>query len=393
MTSTFIYVTVLLHSKLRLDFYSYSTKPSFVSATLKPFWLLHNETMISNRLAIASVSLGQHPSHTLPAKIIAAAQNGISGLEVTYPDLSSYAVSVSISILDAATMIKDLCATNGIVIISLAPFENFEGHSSPLKERLAKASLWVAVARALGAEYLQVPSSYDSSSSRDRQVIVSELRQLSDVAGAAKPVIKIAYENLAWSTHCTLWQGALEIVREVGRDNFGLCLDSFHLSVALWADPFSPSGRQSNGDERLRESLKLFVETCPVEKIFYIQLSDGERLDPPYGESHPWYDPGLAVGHVWSNEARPFPLEKEYGAYMPVQAIAEAFLVDKGFSGWVSLETFDRRMREEKNGPVQNARRASKAWRHLTERLSISKPGTALGADDGSIGSTGRSFL
>jgi len=33
---------------------------------------------------------------------------------------------------------------------------------------------------------------------------------------------------------------------------------------------------------------------------------------------------------------------------MPVQSIAKAFLVDKGFSGWVSLETFDRRMREER---------------------------------------------
>ena len=334
------------------------------------------EIMISNKLAIVSVSLGQHSSHTLPHKIAAAAQNGISGLEITYPDLEFYSIGLSIPILDAALKIKDLCSENGIIVISLASFQNFEGHVSPLKERLAKASSWLAIARNLGAEYLQVPSSYDSNINGDHEVIVSELRQLSDLAGASRPVIKIAYENLAWSTHCTLWQDALKIVCEVDRDNFGLCLDSFHLSTALWADPFSLSGQQPNSNKRLEESLQLFVKNCPLDKIFYIQLSDGELLDPPYSESHPWYDRDLAVGHVWSNEARPFPLENDYGAYMPVQTIAQAFLVDKGFSGWVSLETFDRRMREEKNDPTQNARRAVSAWWHLKQRLLAANHGS-----------------
>lgn len=61
---------------------------------------------------------------------------------------------------------------------------------------------------------------------------------------------------------------------------------------------------------------------------------------------------------------------------MPVQTIAQAFLVDKGFSGWVSLETFDMRMREEKNDPTQNARRAISAWRHLKERLLAANHGS-----------------
>lgn len=134
------------------------------------------EAMISNRLAIASVSLGRHSSHTLPRKIVAAAQNGISGLESTYPDLEFYSISLSTPILDAALKIKDLCAENGILLVSLAPFENFEGHVSPLKERLAKASSWLAIARTLGAEYLQVPSTYDSNVNGDHEVIVSELR-------------------------------------------------------------------------------------------------------------------------------------------------------------------------------------------------------------------------
>jgi sugar phosphate isomerase/epimerase len=325
--------------------------------------------MLENQLAIASVSLGQHSSHTLPLKIRAAAESGFSGLEITYPDLESYAATLSCPILDAAQQVSDLCKALGILVIALVSFQNFEGNKSSLGKRLKEAARWLTIARTMKAEYLQVPSTYDRDINNDHEVIVSELRQLSDLASASKPVIKIAYENLAWSTHCTLWQDALVIVQEVNRDNFGLCLDSFHLSTALWADPFNLSGRQPHGKEGLEASLHAFVKDCPLDKIFYIQLSDGELMDPPYSEDHPWYDPKLEVGHVWSNEARPFPLETEYGAYMPVQEIAQAFLVDKGFSGWVSLETFDRRMREEVNDPIQNARRGIKAWQHLKSKL------------------------
>lgn len=329
--------------------------------------------MLKNKLAIASPSLGQHPSHTLPRKIVAAAQNGFSGLEITYPDLEFYSMVLSVSMLEGAQKIKKLCADNEIVVLSFASFQNFEGNTSPLRERLAVATEWLAITRALGAEHLQVPSSYDRTGSVDHQNIVFELRQLAELAAASSPVIKIAYENLAWSTHCTLWQEALEIVLEVARDNFGLCLDSFHIAVALWGDPFLASGRQENGDEKLEESMKAFVKTCPVNKIFYLQLSDGECMNPTYSESHPWYDTSLEPGHVWSNEARPFPLEKEYGAYMPIEVITRAFIVDIGFTGWVSLETFDRRMREKSMGPTQNARRAASSWRRLGESLRKNK--------------------
>ena len=151
--------------------------------------------------------------------------------------------------------------------------------------------------------------------------------------------------------------------------NFGLCLDTFHIAVALWGNPYAVDGRQEGGEERLRESMCEFVKECPRVRLFYVQLSDGEVLDPVYSEEHPWYDAGLEVGHVWSNEARPFPLETEYGAYMPVEEIARAFIKDVGFKGWVSLETFDRRMREEAMGPKKNAKKGVESWRKLRERL------------------------
>lgn len=330
--------------------------------------------MLQNKLAIASVSLGQHLSHTLPLKITAAAEAGIRGIEITRPDLDSYANALSLPILEAARNIRQLCADEHLEIIAFASFQNFEGQNSPLPDRLQTAREWLAIADNLGALHLQVPSNFDRSANADRQVIASDLRQLCDLAKTLSPVIKIAYENLGWGTHCSLWQHALQIVQDVDRDNFGLCLDSFHLCVALWADPFSKSGKQPHGKDKLKDSLQALVKQLPLEKLFYLQLSDGELLDPPYSEAHPWYDATLEPAHVWSNEARPFPLEAEYGSYMPVQDVAHAFLVDLGYTGWVSLETFDRRMRSAHLGPSQNARRAVKSWETLRFRLVEAGP-------------------
>ena len=330
--------------------------------------------MLQNKLAIASVSLGQHTAHTLPLKIAAAAEAGIRGIEITRPDLDHYADAVSLPVLEAARRIRRLCADQRLEIIAFASFQNFEGQNSPLPDRLQTAREWLAIADNLGALHLQVPSNYDRSAIANRSVITSELRQLSDLAKTISPVIKIAYENLGWGTHCNLWQHALEIVQDVGRDNFGLCLDSFHFCVALWADPFSKNGKQPKGDDKLKESLRTLVKQLPLEKLFYLQLSDGELLDPTYSEAHPWYNATLEPAHVWSNEARPFPLETDYGGYMPVQEVAHAFMVDLGYTGWVSLETFDRRMKSAHQGPSQNARRAVRAWEVLRSRLSKPEP-------------------
>lgn len=324
---------------------------------------------LDNKIAIASVSLGEHASHTLPRKIAAAAGKKFSGIEITYPDLEAYAASLSISMLSAADRIRRLCQDCEISIIAFASFQNFEGNRSSLDERLATAETWLAITRALGAEHMQMPAIYIRDINNDHDTMVSELRQLADLAQADEPVVKLAYENLAWSTHTCLWQQALQMVKDVDRDNFGLCLDSFHLCVALWADAFDESGRQKDGDKKLAESLNSLVHELPLEKLFYLQLSDGERMDPPYSQNHPWYDANLEPGHVWSNEARPFPLETQYGAYMPVKEITRAFLIDKGFTGWVSLETFDRRMRKAENGPEENAERGIRAWRNLKGQL------------------------
>lgn len=327
--------------------------------------------MASNKLAISSLSLGQHPSHTLDQKIRVAAQHGYAGMEIFFSDLQAYSQSQNLPILEGAENIKQLCDQVKLKVLTLASFENFEGHNSPLEDRLKVASHWIDIARQLRATYLQIPSLYIQDCTGDENVIVSELRRFADLGSAKQPVVSIAYEALSWGTHCSTWERSLQIVEAVNRPNFGLCLDTFHVVTKLWADPFSKSGLYPNADNNLRESLQLFLRECPVERIFYVQLSDGERFDPPFSKSHPWYLEGEAPQFTWSKHARPFPLETDLGGYMPVVEITRTWIAEKGYTGWVSLETFDRRMCDEKFRLETAAKRGLESWRKVQAGMKL----------------------
>lgn len=236
--------------------------------------------MLHNKLAIASVSLGQHPAHTLPLKITAAAEAGIRGIEITHPDLDHYASALSLPILEAARNIRKLCAHQRLEIIAFASFQNFEGQNSPLPDRLQTAREWLAIADSLGALHLQVPSNFDRSASADRQVIASDLRQLCDLAKTLNPVVKIAYENLGWGTHCSLWQHALQIVQDVDRDNFGLCLDSFHFCVALSLKGSAQSATTSSKNQWRRWSKSYLLRSCSTSSCRMASCSTPLTLKP-----------------------------------------------------------------------------------------------------------------
>ena len=163
----------------------------------------------------------------------------------------------------------------------LPPLKITEGASTLLDQRLALAKHWMDIARVLDAPYLQVPSIFATDCSRDKSIIVGDLQRLADL-GAEKPTISIAFKALSWGVNCSTWESALELVNKVNRPNFGLCMDKFHEFTRIWGDNASPNGKQMDADLRLRDSLARFVRDCPVEKIFYVQLSDAERFDPPY---------------------------------------------------------------------------------------------------------------
>ncbi|GAD95162.1 hypothetical protein AN2478.2 [Paecilomyces variotii No. 5] len=330
-------------------------------------------TTLSNNVAISTSSLGLHPSHTLDRKIRLAAQHGFQGIEIVYNDLKTYSQIHSIPILTAAEHIRKLCAEHNLTILSLCPFENFEGSRSPLSDRLALAAHWLDLARILRTAHLQVPANYLPDAIGDEAVIVSELRQLADLASSSSPAVTIAYEPMSWSTHVSTWQAALDLTGKINRPNLGICMDSFHLVSKVWGCATSASGKYPNADRDLEESLREFVKQFPLEKLLYVQLSDGEKFEPPFSKSHPWYIDGEAAEFTWSKHARPFPLEKELGGYMPLVEVVRGLVIEKGFDGWVSLESFDRRMREERFKPDIAARRAEESWRKLKKDLAQDK--------------------
>ncbi|CRG91867.1 hypothetical protein PISL3812_08921 [Talaromyces islandicus] len=329
--------------------------------------------MLSNKLAIASLSLGQHPSHCLDQKIKVAVEAGFKGIEIVYFELQEFSNSQAISIFEGAEKICAMCQGLNLAIVSLAPFENYEGDPSPLSDRLSKATHWIKVARALGATYLQIPSNFKPDAIGDTDIVISELQHIAEIGSAEQPVISIAYEYLSWGTHCSTWETALKYVNEVNRPNFGLCLDTFHEATKLWGDLFALSGEFPDSDDVLRKSLDRFVANCPAEKIFFIQLSDGEKFEPPFSKDHPWYVEGEAPQFTWSKHARPFPFEHDIGAYLPVCEIAEAWILATGFKGWISLEIFDRRMRDSNSRIETAAKRGMDSWKTLLEKLRANR--------------------
>jgi sugar phosphate isomerase/epimerase len=332
--------------------------------------------MFKNHLAITTPSLGLHPSHALPEKIQAAASNGFSSIEIVYQEILDYGVSQtpSSTIHEAARSIGKLRSSAKLEVLALNPFKNFEGHHAPLTERLESARHWFEIAACLGAKYLQVPSQFDTAnSSIDWNRMIQELRQLSELAASYS--ISIAYEAVAWGSYINTWEGSLRMVEDVDRSNFGLCLDSFHIAARLWGDCTTERGVREGGDSALQASLDRFVEMCPLEKIFYVQFSDGERFVPPLTPEHRFYQRDSPPALTWSRNMRPFPLEREFGAYLPVLTIGDALLKKKGWKGVVSMEIFDWRMRgEASRRPDENAKRGMKSWKKLVAALEETCP-------------------
>ena len=58
---------------------------------------------------------------------------------------------------------------------------------------------------------------------------------------------------------------------------------------------------------------------------------------------------------------------------LAVTQVAKAWLVEKGWRGYVSFEVFDWRMRDEKNGPEDNARRGIESWKRLVAELNTAQ--------------------
>jgi len=158
----------------------------------------------------------------------------------------------------------------------------------------------------------------------------------------------------------------------VDRANFGICLDTFNIAGRIWGDPSSSSGKTTDADEALRESMQRLVEEVDVRKVFYIQVVDAERMTSPLVEGHPFYVEDQPARMSWSRNARTFLYEEDRGAYLPAEMVARVLIEQLGFEGFVSMELFSRSLAEAGDDvPEAHARRGMAAWHKFQHRLQL----------------------
>lgn len=328
------------------------------------------------------MSLGRcSAGHSLVHKLDMARLYGYRGIELFHEDLLDVAQQLpggatSSNELHAAHIISKLCKDRSLSIVCLQPFAHFEGlldRRAHLK-RLEQLAFWFQLARALGTDMVQIPSSFLPASelSDDPRVAVADLRKVADMGLQQHPPIRFVYEALCWGTRCDTWEQSWELVQAVDRPNFGLCLDTFNIAGRIYADPSSPTGCAPNGEQAVRESIARLLTVVDLRKVFYVQVVDAERLAEPLGPGHEFYDAGQPARMSWSRNCRLFYGERDRGAYLPVAQISRAIFQGLGFEGWVSMELFNRRMSDtDEVVPQELASRGAVAWAKLVKDMKL----------------------
>ncbi|KAI1123864.1 xylose isomerase-like protein [Nemania abortiva] len=244
------------------------------------------------------------------------------GIEVFYEDLEYLARKLSATqnptaeqLLQAAEHVHYLCESVGIEIIGLQPFLFYEGLVDRRKhgQLIEKMELWLQLAQKLGTDTIQIPVNFlPDQLTGDYGTIAFDLREVADMGAKEDPPVRFAYENLCWSTHIDTWEKVWDICKRVGRPNFGTTPDA---------------------EADLQASLQAMTREVDVNKVFYIQIVDAERMLTP-----------LAIIH------------------------------ELGYKGWVSMELFSRTMSMQGlKVPAQHSARGITAWRKLEQRLGLNQ--------------------
>jgi 4-hydroxyphenylpyruvate dioxygenase len=252
---------------------------------------------------------------------------------------------------------------------------NYDGLLDPGAHEfmITKLHFWFKVAKVLGTEMIQVPSQMMAEGTTgDEDKIVADIREIGELGLKEDPPIRFAYEALAWGAHLDLWQQVWRVVQRVNLPNVGTVLDTYQLIGRVYGDPTSPTGKQPNADSDLAASLQELATTSGLlPKLFYIQLSDAERLDPPISPTHPFWDASQKPHMQWSRNARLFPFEEDKGGYLPVMDFVKVVFDQVGYRGWVSMESFSRTMSDPGPGvPRSHAQRGMNSWKAVLKAVS-----------------------
>ncbi|KAL1873610.1 hypothetical protein VTK73DRAFT_797 [Phialemonium thermophilum] len=328
------------------------------------------------RPAIATVSLGRSTAgHTLFQKLELAASQSFEGVELFYECLEHHAQSLpggltEDNLLLAARQTRLECDRLRLEIVSLQPFVFAEGLTSPEARRrvIDRLHFWFELASLLRTDLIQIPTNFlREGTTGDLDRIATDLTEFARLGLEQTPVIRFAYEGVAWGTHIDTWDGTWEMVKRVDLPNFGLCLDTFHIAGRVWADPTSPTGQVVDGDRNLALSLQKMSDELDISKVFYIQVGDAEKLHNPLRPGHALYVADQPERMTWSRSARLFPFETDKGAYLPVTKVLDVLINKKGYRGWVSLEAFSTELSvKDESVPVRWVQRARTSWALLT---------------------------
>lgn len=328
------------------------------------------------RLGIATMSLGRAWVHQLSTKLDAAAHHGIEGVEIFYEDLEYVAKELPGGLTDsnrlaAAQQIRQMCDERDLEVICLQPLMHYEGllDRSAHEAMIQKLKLFFLIAKELRTDIIQIPSNFLNEGITDEEdILVADLIKVAELGLQERPPIRFAYENLCWGRFISTVEQAWSLVAKVDRPNFGMCLDTFNIVGRAWADPSVPSGKVENADAVLKETIEWMKQNIDIEKIFYLEVEDAERLLEPLTPEHPFHVDGQVPRMSWSRNARLFPFEDP--GYLPIIPVIKAITEDLGYTGWISLELFSRTLSEpESTVPWEHARRAAVSWNKLVRTM------------------------
>lgn len=343
--------------------------------------------------AITTISLGQSNLFPIQDKLAQAARCGFKAIELFYDDLEALARKRCPEreeprrpeLLWAAREIRLLCDKLDLNILNLQPFRFFEGLvDRGARDRILTQTvpIWIEALNILGADTILVPSNFlppnpKTGAARtvgDIDTIVGDLRELAEIGGRQSPPVRFAYEALAWGTHVSTWEVSWEVVQAVDRPNFGLAIDTFNIAAAIYADPTSRDGTTGRTAlANLRASLDRLESKLDLDKLFIVQIADGEKLDQPLSPGHAFYVPGQPERMSWSRNARLFLCEDHRGGYLPVLEVVQR-LLEMGWHGWLAFEVFSRTLADpDPRTPARHAGRAALSWRRLVKEFDTAQ--------------------
>lgn len=264
--------------------------------------------------SVATVTL----AGSLERKLAAAAYAGFGAVEICQPDLDGSGLGPG--------QVAEIAAGLGLEISLWQPLRDADGvPPGEFPAVLDRARRAFETTAELGADTIILCSNVSPSAIGDFSLTVDQLGDIADLAMTWG--IRVAVEALSWGTWVHSYEHAWALVKTVGRDNLGACLDSFHILAR---------GEGLAGIGRI-----------PAAKIFAVQLADAPQMTLDYLS--------------WSRHHRCFPLQGD----LPVAEFTAA-VAATGYRGWRALEIFSDRLRQQ--DPMLTAAQGMASLASLTDR-------------------------